>query len=154
MPSESRHEAEVHAHRARHRLRRAALPRSTREHAAVSGAFQSRNRCECGLHGHDLLLKGFTVSQVVHDYGDICQTITELALESKAPIDTADFRTLNRCLDEAIAGAVTVYRRESEQSSLDGQTERGNQRMGFFPGKGCIFAVDLPRSPLPAATLF
>src|SRR6476660_2040704 len=84
------------------------------------------------LHGHDLHLRGFTVSQVVHDYGDVCQTITELALETNAPIDTGDFRTLNRCLDEAIAGAVTVYGRESEQSSLDGQTERGNQRMGFF----------------------
>ena len=84
------------------------------------------------LHGHDLLLKGFTVSQVVHDYGDVCQTITELALEKDAPIDTGEFRTLNRCLDEAIAGAVTVYGRESEQTSLDGQTERGNQRMGFF----------------------
>jgi hypothetical protein len=23
------------------------------------------------LHGHDLLLQGFTVSQVVHDYGDV-----------------------------------------------------------------------------------
>ena len=53
-------------------------------------------------------------------------------MESNAPINTADFRTLNRCLDDAIAGAVTVYGRESEQSSLDGQTERGNQRMGFF----------------------
>ena len=84
------------------------------------------------LHGHDLLMKGFTVSQVVHDYGDVCQTITELALEANAPIDTDEFRTLNRCLDEAIAGAVTVYGRESEQSSLDGETERGNQRMGFF----------------------
>ena len=84
------------------------------------------------LHGHNLLLQGLTVSQVVHDYGDVCQTITELAVESNAPISTADFRTLNRCLDDAIAGAVTVYGRESEQSRLDGQTERGNQRMGFF----------------------
>jgi signal transduction histidine kinase len=84
------------------------------------------------IHGHDLRLKGFTVSQVVHDYGDVCQTITELALETNEPIDTADFRTLNRCLDDAIAGAVTVYGRESEQSSLDGQAERGNERMGFF----------------------
>jgi hypothetical protein len=25
-------------------------------------------------HGHDLLLQGFTVSQVVHDYGDVCQS--------------------------------------------------------------------------------
>jgi signal transduction histidine kinase len=84
------------------------------------------------LHGHDLLLKGFTVSQVVHDYGDVCQTITELALELGEPIETSDFRTLNRCLDEAIAGAVTVYGRESEQTSLDGQAERGNEQMGFF----------------------
>jgi hypothetical protein len=29
-----------------------------------------------GQHGHDLLLQGFTVSQVVHDYGDVCQTVT------------------------------------------------------------------------------
>ena len=84
------------------------------------------------LHGHDLLQKGFTVSQVVHDYGDVCQTITALALEMDEPIDTADFRTLNRCLDEAIAGAVTVYGREREQSSLNGEAERGNERMGFF----------------------
>src|SRR5688500_6353253 len=63
------------------------------------------------LHGHDLLLQGFTVSQVVHDYGDICQTITELALEWNAPISTDDFRTLNRCLDDAIAGAVTEFGR-------------------------------------------
>ena len=62
-----------------------------------------------GQHGHDLLLKGFTVSQVVHDYGDVCQTITELAMETNAPISTEDFRTLNRCLDEAIASAVTMY---------------------------------------------
>jgi signal transduction histidine kinase len=51
-------------------------------------------------HGHDLLLQGFTVSQVVHDYGDVCQAITELAVELNAPISTDDFRTLNRCLDD------------------------------------------------------
>ena len=68
----------------------------------------------------------------MHDYGDVCQTITELALKANAPIDTADFRTLNWCLDEAIAGAVTEYGRESEQIGRDGQTEHDNQRMGFF----------------------
>jgi hypothetical protein len=41
-----------------------------------------------GQHGHDLLLNGFTVSQVVRDYGDVCQTITDLALETSAPIST------------------------------------------------------------------
>jgi hypothetical protein len=47
---------------------------------------------------HDLLLQGFTVSQVVHDYGDVCQSITDLAVEVNAPISTDDFRMLNRCL--------------------------------------------------------
>jgi hypothetical protein len=45
-------------------------------------------------HGHDLLVQGYTVSQVVHDYGDICQAITELAVEREAAISTDDFRTL------------------------------------------------------------
>jgi signal transduction histidine kinase len=83
-------------------------------------------------HGHDLLLQGFTVSQVVHDYGDICQAITALAVDVNAPISTDDFRTLNRCLDEAIAGAVTEYGREQNQSTLDGESARGTERLGFL----------------------
>jgi signal transduction histidine kinase len=83
-------------------------------------------------HGHDLLLKGFTVSQVVHDYGDVCQTITELAAKTNAPISTEDFRMLNKCLDAAIAGAVTTYARESQQARLDEARERGNERVGFL----------------------
>ena len=67
-------------------------------------------------HGHDLLLQGFTVGQVVHDYGDICQSVTDLAVETGAPIGTDDFRTLNRCLDDAIASAVTEFSREQEVS--------------------------------------
>ncbi len=42
-------------------------------------------------HGHDLLRQGLTASQVVHDYGDVCQAITELAVERNAPISTEDF---------------------------------------------------------------
>ncbi len=84
------------------------------------------------LHGHDLLVQGFTVSQVVHDYGDVCQAITELAVELNAPISAEDFRTLNQCLDDAIASAVTEYGRERNQSTLDGETARGSERLGFF----------------------
>jgi signal transduction histidine kinase len=82
-------------------------------------------------HGHELLLKGFTVSQVVHDYGDVCQAITELAVEMNASISTDDFRMLNGCLDDAIAGAVTEFGREQNQSTLDEETTRGNERAGF-----------------------
>jgi hypothetical protein len=65
-------------------------------------------------HGHDLLLQGFTISQVVHDYGDVCQSVTALAVELAAPISMDDFRTMNRCLDDAIAGAVTEYAHEQD----------------------------------------
>src|SRR5688572_18638219 len=34
-------------------------------------------------HGVELLAAGFNVAQVVHDYGDICQAITEIALKEK-----------------------------------------------------------------------
>jgi len=83
-------------------------------------------------HGHDLQLQGFTVSQVVHDYGDVCQTITDLAVELDAPISTEDFRTLNGCLDNAIAGAVTEFGRRRNQSTLDLETARGSERLGFL----------------------
>jgi signal transduction histidine kinase len=83
-------------------------------------------------HGHDLLLQGFTVSQVVHDYGDVCQAITELAVELSAPISTDDFRRLNRCLDDAIAAAVTQYGHEHDRSTLEGETARGRERLGFL----------------------
>ena len=83
-------------------------------------------------HGHDLLLQGFTVSQVVHDYGDVCQAITELAVELNAAITTEDFRTLNHCLDDAIAGAVTEYGRGQNQSGIDGASARGSERLGYF----------------------
>ena len=67
-------------------------------------------------HGNDRLRQGFTVSQVVLDYGDVCQAITEIAVEQDATISTTDFRILNGCLDEAIAGAVSEYGRERDPS--------------------------------------
>jgi signal transduction histidine kinase len=75
-------------------------------------------------HGRKLLGLGFTVSQVVHDYGDVCQAITELAIESHATITPAEFHTLNRCLDDAIAAAVTEYGRLKEEATALLEVER------------------------------
>jgi signal transduction histidine kinase len=81
-----------------------------------------------GRHGQDLLRMGLTVGQVVHDYGDVCQAITELAVMQKSPISAEEFRTLNLCLDDAIAGAVTVYSLHREQDIED----RGTERLGVL----------------------
>jgi signal transduction histidine kinase len=99
----------------------------------LDGPISSPEMCMSAVkHGHELLLQGFTVSQVVHDYGNVCQAITELAVEIDAPISTDDFRLLNRCLDDAIAGAVTEYGRQRNQFTLDGQIARGSERLGFL----------------------
>jgi hypothetical protein len=61
------------------------------------------------LHGRELLVLGFSVDEVAHDYGDLWQSITDLAFERDAPFAVDEFRTLNRCLDKAIADAVTEF---------------------------------------------
>jgi len=83
-------------------------------------------------HGFELLQHGFTVDQVVHDYGDLCQAITDLAFERGESIDIDEFRTLNRCLDNAIAGAVTefAYQRDLLMTGKDAQAL--NERLGFL----------------------
>jgi signal transduction histidine kinase len=76
------------------------------------------------MHGRDLLKRGFTVAQVVYDYGDVCQAVTELAAETKASITADEFHAFNGCLDDAIAQAVTEYGRSREQSIAAQGTER------------------------------
>jgi hypothetical protein len=83
-------------------------------------------------HGRELLRRGFTVDQVVHDYGDLCQAITEVAFEHDAPIHVDEFRTLNRCLDNAIAAAVTEFAYQRDLSIADGRLQTFNERLGFL----------------------
>src|SRR5215208_4882194 len=75
-------------------------------------------------HGRELLERGYNVSQVVHHYGDVCQAITECALEHHTPITTEEFHTLNRCLDTAIAGAVTEHARVTAERTSASEFDR------------------------------
>jgi hypothetical protein len=75
-------------------------------------------------HGSELLSRGFTIAQVVNDYGGVCQTITELAVEKAAPITNREFQTLNLCLDIATAEAVGEYGRLREYE--------GTERLGLL----------------------
>lgn len=80
------------------------------------------------LHGAVLLRQGFTVDEVVHNYGDVCQTITEMAIELHCDIVPDDFRILNGCLDNAIAGAVTAFAR-GHQDASDDRDDKRNERL-------------------------
>jgi signal transduction histidine kinase len=83
-------------------------------------------------HGKQLLELGFSVDQVVHDYGDLCQAITDLAVERDAPFGVDEFRTLNRCLDNAIADAVTEFSFQRDASLARKQEFALEQRVGFL----------------------
>ena len=52
--------------------------------AGGGGPWKSELGSAVALHGRELVQQGFTVDQVVHDYGDLCQAITDLAFERKA----------------------------------------------------------------------
>jgi K+-sensing histidine kinase KdpD len=80
-------------------------------------------------HGRRLLDEGCTLESVVRDYGDVCQAVTNLALEKDTPIAVGEYRTFNRCLDNAIAGAVTEYARQGAESQ-SGVTNTFNSRFG------------------------
>ena len=83
-------------------------------------------------HGTELLKLGYTVDQVVHDYGDLCQSITDLAFERDAPFSVDEFRTLNRCLDNAIADAVTEFSAQRDSTIAAQQSFDLNERVGFL----------------------
>jgi signal transduction histidine kinase len=83
-------------------------------------------------HGLELLHEGFAVEQVVHDYGDLCQAVTELAFESNAAISVAEFHTLNRCLDNAIAAAVTSFDRRRDQLVAETGDRARSEQLGYL----------------------
>jgi hypothetical protein len=85
-----------------------------------------------GKHGNELLRQGFTVDQVVHDYGDLCQSVTELAAEHHAPVTVDEFRTFNRCLDNAIADAVSEFGRQRDQVISAEHAQTMNERLGVL----------------------
>jgi signal transduction histidine kinase len=83
-------------------------------------------------HGKRLLELGFSVDQVVHDYGDLCQAITDLAVERDAPFSVDEFRTLNRCLDNAIADAVTEFSAQRDANVALRLSAEENERVGVL----------------------
>jgi len=103
-------------------------------------------------HGTELLLQGFTVDQVVHCYGDLCQAVTEMAAEQRVLISTDEFRTFNRCLDNAIADAVTGFGAQRDKVMSRLGAEAMNERLGSLAHEvrnllnAAIFAFDAIKS--------
>ena len=116
-----------------------------RGHKRVRTKLSQRIDESAARHGSELLDRGFSVEQVVHDYGDLCQAITELATEERESVGADEFRTLNGCLDDAIAGAVTEFGlRRDQQFSASGDRAL-SERMGYIAHelRNCLNAAVL-----------
>lgn len=137
---------------------RADDPQRSRQVSGVSGG-SSRAASEIGdsatRHGRELMGHGFTVDEVVHDYGDLCQAISDLAFETGTQIDIDEFRTLNRCLDNAIASAVTEYIHQRELQAAGQQAQALNERLGIFAHelRNMLFAAKLAQRAIKAGNV-
>ncbi len=110
-------------------------PERSREVSGAAGGGQlglSQIGDAASKHGRELLQHGFTIDQVVHDYGDLCQAVTELAFERNVPFAADEFRTLNRCLDNAIADAVTEFTFLRDFEVANKNANAVNERLGVF----------------------
>ncbi len=90
---------------------------------------------EKGLHtqeakkqGKEYVRLGYTVSEVVHSYGVICQSITELASKLHFEITSREFQQLNLSLDTVIAETVTEFEND-RRNSVD---LKEVERLGFL----------------------
>lgn len=84
------------------------------------------------LHGKELLNMGFSADQVVHDYADLCQSITELAYERRTPFEGDAWGALKRCLDKAMADAVTEVSHQRNVMVAELHACNVNERMASF----------------------
>ncbi len=94
-------------------------------------SFISENKAAEGhaaRHGKESLRLGYTIAQVVHSYGAVCQSITEFVQTKSHNITSREFQDLNFTLDCAIAEAVTEF----ENGSLEKANNSGAEQLGFL----------------------
>ena len=83
---------------------------------------------EAAAHGKESLRLGYTISQVVHTSGAVCQTITEFVQTKSYDITSREFQCLNLSLDSAIAESVTEFEQVQRQNISSSE----NERLGFL----------------------
>jgi signal transduction histidine kinase len=82
-----------------------------------------------------MLARGYSVDAVVHSYGDLCEAISELAVQHGIFMDANEFRVLNRCLDSAIAHAVTEFSYQRDFLTASTLASREHERLDELGGE-------------------
>jgi signal transduction histidine kinase len=106
-----------------------------------AGHESSNMAAEAHGHGRSRQQGGVNVHFLPHDYGVVCDAISEMAIRTKTTVDASDWQALNRAIDVGIANAIASY----EDARL------GHERRTSAAAVGS-FAHEL-RNSLGAATL-
>lgn len=96
-----------------------------------SGSALSKMGLSAAVNGKELLELGYSVGQIVHDYGDLCQAITDLAFERDAPFSVDEYQLLDRCLDNLMADAVTEFSAELDMALTQQHNVLVDKQIGF-----------------------
>jgi signal transduction histidine kinase len=79
------------------------------------------------LHAAQRYRMGYPLADLVHDYGDLCTAITQIAEDAGETIDVVEYRIVNLCVDDAIASAVTEYLEQRDNHIED----QNSEQLGF-----------------------
>ena len=108
-------------------------------------------RRTAALHGAALFRLGYRLDEVVYDYGDVCQAVTELATELSASVTLDEFHTLNRLLDTAIAQAVSAFAALQASRSTEEGARTLHERLGRLADEQRVLLNVALSSPTSAA---
>jgi hypothetical protein len=104
--------------------------RDSAQNGAADHSANAHTERRATLHGQNLRKCGFIIEQLVNAYGDVCEAVTVLSGREGATLTIAEFHTLDRCLDVAIAGAVSLWSEERDTSFQ--QAEEGRDSLREF----------------------
>jgi len=100
----------------------------TRDEPFEFHAEMGLHKAEAEKQGKEYLRLGYTVSEVVHSYGVLCQAVTSLAGKLNVEITPREFQQLNLSLDTVIAEAVTEFEKDRRKNVDREEVER----LGFL----------------------
>jgi hypothetical protein len=102
--------------------------RDSAQNGAADHSANAHTERRATLHGQNLRKCGFTIEHLVHAHRDVCRAVTEWPGGEGATLTFAEFHTLDRCLDDAIAGAVSLWSEERDTSRQQAEEERDSLR--------------------------
>ena len=99
-----------------------------RENASDSSGSAAPGESNAAEHAIARKRQGFDLSRVIHDYGLVCDSISELLNRCDEQPSAREFQILNRCIDEAVSQAAEAFWSETHEED---EQEKA-QRLGFL----------------------